>query len=67
MITVRTVETEVDIDTYIDVRNRVHSRTPIPRDAVLHAPVLVPFRVHRRPAWRTAVLGGVAATRGESA
>lgn len=39
----------------------------LPRDAVLHGPVMVPFRVHRRPAWRAAVLGGVAATRGESA
>ncbi len=39
----------------------------LPRDAVLHGPVIVPFRVHRRPAWRAAVLGGVATTRGESA
>lgn len=38
----------------------------LPRDTVLHGPVLVPFRPHRRPAWRAAVLGGAAAVRGET-
>src|SRR3954471_20456469 len=35
MITVRTVENETDIDTYLDVRNRVHPQTPMPREVVL--------------------------------
>jgi mycothiol synthase len=35
MITVRTVENETDIDTYLDVRNRVHPETPMPREVVL--------------------------------
>lgn len=38
----------------------------LPRDTVLHGPVIVPFRPHRRPAWRAAVLGGSAAVRGET-
>ena len=36
MITVRTVENDGDIDTYLDVRNRVHPQTPMPREVVLH-------------------------------
>ena len=35
MITVRTVENDADIDTYLDVRNRVHPQTPMPREVVL--------------------------------
>jgi len=35
MIAVRTVESDADIDTYLDVRNRVHPSTPMPREAVL--------------------------------
>jgi mycothiol synthase len=35
VITVRSVDTEVDIDTYIDVRNRVHPDLPMSREAVL--------------------------------
>src|SRR5437763_8008910 len=35
MIVVRTVETDEDIDTYVDVRNRVHPQTPIPREIVV--------------------------------
>lgn len=35
MIRVRTVETDADIHTYLDVRNRVHPETPMPLDAVL--------------------------------
>lgn len=35
MIAVRPVETDADIDTYLDVRNRVHPQTPMPRDVVL--------------------------------
>jgi mycothiol synthase len=35
VINVRPVETDADIDTYLDVRNRVHPRTPMPREAVL--------------------------------
>jgi GNAT superfamily N-acetyltransferase len=35
VITVRTVENDVDIDTYLDVRNRVHPQTPMPREVVL--------------------------------
>lgn len=35
MITVRTVASDADIDTYLGVRNRVHPQTPMPREAVL--------------------------------
>ena len=35
MITVRVVENDADIDTYLDVRNRVHPQTPMPREVVL--------------------------------
>jgi GNAT superfamily N-acetyltransferase len=35
VIVVRTVENDADIDTYLDVRNRVHPETPMPRGAVL--------------------------------
>jgi mycothiol synthase len=35
VITVRTVENDADIDTYLDVRNRVHPQTPMPRAVVL--------------------------------
>jgi len=35
VISVRSVLTEADIDTYLDVRNRVHPQTPMPREAVL--------------------------------
>ena len=35
MITVRAVENDADVDTYLDVRNRVHPQTPMPREAVL--------------------------------
>jgi mycothiol synthase len=35
MITVRIVENDADIDTYLDVRNRVHPQTPMPREVVL--------------------------------
>jgi GNAT superfamily N-acetyltransferase len=35
VITVRTVENDADIDTYLDVRNRVHPQTPMPREVVL--------------------------------
>ena len=35
MIAVRTVENDADIDTYLDVRNRVHPDLPMPREAVL--------------------------------
>ena len=35
MITVRTVENDADIDTYLEVRNRVHPQTPMPRAVVL--------------------------------
>ena len=35
MINVRTVENDADIDTYLDVRNRVHPQTPMPREVVL--------------------------------
>ncbi len=35
MIEVRPVETEADIDTYVDVRTRVHPQTPMPRDVVV--------------------------------
>ncbi len=35
MITVRLVENDADIDTYLDVRNRVHPQTPMPRAVVL--------------------------------
>jgi predicted N-acetyltransferase YhbS len=35
VISVRTVENDADIDTYLDVRSRVHPQTPMPRDAVL--------------------------------
>jgi mycothiol synthase len=35
VITVRTVDTEADVDTYVDVRRRVHPQTPIPREAVV--------------------------------
>ncbi|MDX6476002.1 MAG: hypothetical protein QOH95_1513 [Gaiellaceae bacterium] len=35
MIGIRPVETDADIDTYLDVRNRVHPQTPMPREAVL--------------------------------
>jgi mycothiol synthase len=35
VIAIRTVETDADIDTYLDVRNRVHPETPMPREAVL--------------------------------
>ena len=35
MIVVRVVENDADIDTYLDVRNRVHPQTPMPRAVVL--------------------------------
>jgi mycothiol synthase len=35
VISVRTVENDEDIDTYLDVRNRVHPQTPMPREIVL--------------------------------
>ena len=35
VITVRTVENDADIDTYLEVRNRVHPQTPMPREVVL--------------------------------
>jgi len=35
MIAVRPVETDADIEVYLDVRNRVHPQTPMPREAVL--------------------------------
>ena len=35
MITVRPVETDADIDTYLDLRNRVHPQTPMPREWVI--------------------------------
>ena len=35
MITIRPVENDADIDMYLDVRNRVHPATPMPRDALL--------------------------------
>ncbi len=35
MIAVRTVENDADIDTYLDVRNRVHPQTPMPREVVV--------------------------------
>jgi L-amino acid N-acyltransferase YncA len=35
VIALRTVETAADIDTYLDVRNRVHPERPMPRDALL--------------------------------
>ena len=35
MIAVRGVENDADIDTYLDVRNRVHPQTPMPREVVL--------------------------------
>ena len=35
MIAIRPVETDADIDVYLDVRNRVHPQTPMPREAVL--------------------------------
>jgi len=35
VINVRTVENDADIDTYLDVRNRVHPQTPMPREVVL--------------------------------
>ena len=34
MIDVRPVESEADIDVYLDVRNRVHPQTPMPREWV---------------------------------
>lgn len=35
MIAVRTVENDADIDTYLEIRNRVHPQTPMPREVVL--------------------------------
>jgi GNAT superfamily N-acetyltransferase len=35
VISVRTVENDADIDTYLEVRNRVHPQTPMPRAVVL--------------------------------
>lgn len=35
MITVRLAETDADVDTYLEVRNRVHPLTPMPRAVVL--------------------------------
>jgi mycothiol synthase len=35
VIAVRPVETDADIDAYLDVRNRVHPQTPMPREVVL--------------------------------
>jgi GNAT superfamily N-acetyltransferase len=35
VISVRLVENDADIDTYLDVRNRVHPQTPMPREVVL--------------------------------
>jgi mycothiol synthase len=35
VIAVRTVEGDADVDTYLEVRNRVHPQTPMPREAVL--------------------------------
>ena len=35
MIDVRTVETDEDIDAYLDVRNRIHPETPLPRELML--------------------------------
>jgi mycothiol synthase len=35
VIEVRSVETEADIDTYVDVRTRVHPQTPMPREVVV--------------------------------
>jgi L-amino acid N-acyltransferase YncA len=35
MIVVRPVVGDEDVDTYLDVRNRVHPETPMPREAVL--------------------------------
>jgi mycothiol synthase len=35
VITVRLVENDADIDTYLDVRNRVHPQNPMPREVVL--------------------------------
>jgi GNAT superfamily N-acetyltransferase len=35
VIRVRVVETDADVDAYVDVRNRVHPETPMPREVVL--------------------------------
>jgi len=35
MTIVRPVESDADIDTYLEVRNRVHPETPLPREVVL--------------------------------
>jgi L-amino acid N-acyltransferase YncA len=35
VIVVRVVENDADIDTYLDIRNRVHPERPMPRDALL--------------------------------
>jgi GNAT superfamily N-acetyltransferase len=35
VIRVRVVETDADIDTYVDVRNRVHPQTPVSREIVV--------------------------------
>jgi hypothetical protein len=35
VIEVRPVETEADIDTYVEVRTRVHPETPMPREVVV--------------------------------
>lgn len=35
MIAIRRVENDADIDTYLDVRNRIHPETPMPRDNLL--------------------------------